>query len=348
MRGEPLDNIRLTRSANLTGRNNVRNWLDRVFAWHYACPMDLDADRCYQIPEHSLSIPLQLGFRGALAWSAMTGFLNSRATGRTERLLGDRYMRSMRVGGHAGWIAARPATPGVLQVDVCPSLLPVLPELQVRLRRLFDLDANPAIIENHLAQHPFLSELIQRCPGLRVPGAIDGFELALRAILGQQITVKAATTIFGRFVEVFGKVIATPFPEIDRLPPSAEVIANARLQQLIDRGLTRRRAETVSLVARAVAEGVIRFDPSMDAAEVRRRLRDIPGIGEWTVEYIALRGLGDPDAFPHSDLGLMRALKVEKPGALAAVAEAWRPWRAYAALHVWNSLGAGSAKTAAP
>jgi AraC family transcriptional regulator, regulatory protein of adaptative response / DNA-3-methyladenine glycosylase II len=163
----------------------------------------------------------------------------------------------------------------------------------------------------------------------------------LRAVLGQQITVKAATTIFGRFVATFGATVESPRPEVTRLAPEAADVANATLQQLIDRGLTQRRAASVQALARAVADGFVKLDPPVDAAAMRQALQELPGIGPWTAEYVAMRALGDPDAFPHSDLGLMRAARIETPKALLARAEAWRPWRSYAALHLWHAGATG-------
>jgi AraC family transcriptional regulator of adaptative response / DNA-3-methyladenine glycosylase II len=192
-----------------------------------------------------------------------------------------------------------------------------------------------------LKQKPELRAYLRRTSGLRVPGTLNGFELALRAILGQQISVKAATTVFGRFVDVFGGKLETPDPEVNRVAPDAADVANATLQQLIDRGLNRRRAESVQALARAVADGRVRLEPQGDAGPTRAALQELPGIGPWTAEYVAMRALGDPDAFPHSDLGLMQALQLEKPAALLARAEAWRPWRAYAALHLWHGYSAG-------
>ncbi|HYQ14493.1 MAG TPA: hypothetical protein VEQ58_02010, partial [Polyangiaceae bacterium] len=144
-----------------------------------------------------------------------------------------------------------------------------------------------------------------------------------------------------RFVSTFGGRIETPDPEVDGLPPNASDVANASLQQLIDRGLTSKRAESVSALARAVADGTVKLDPPVDVTEARAALRELPGIGPWTAEYVAMRALGDPDAFPHSDLGLLQALKLDKPAALLARAEAFRPWRAYAALHLWHGYAAG-------
>ncbi|HXK17832.1 MAG TPA: AlkA N-terminal domain-containing protein [Polyangiaceae bacterium] len=291
--------------------------------------------------ERQPQILIKLGYRAPLAWQTLIGFLADRAGTRTEKVNGDSYLRTVRLGQHRGFIAARPFGPGLLGVEVSPTLLAVLPDLRMRLRRLFDLEASPLVIDAFLRRQPDLRAHLKRTTGLRVPGAISGFELALRAVLGQQITVKAATTIFGRFVETFGSKIETPDPDVDRVAPDAADVANATLQQLIDRGLTSRRAASVHALARAAADGSVKLDPPVDFAAMRGALQELPGIGPWTAEYVAMRALGDPDAFPHSDLGLLNALKLEKPAALLARAEAWRPYRAYAALHLWHGYAAG-------
>lgn len=287
------------------------------------------------------SSALTLDFTGPLAWGALSGFLAGRGSGRTECLLGQQYVRTVRIDDHTGWISAQPTGTNVMKVDVSPSLLPVLPTLQQRLRRLFDLDANPLVIDAQLSANARLAQMVTTTPGIRVPGAMDGFELALRAVIGQQISVKSATTVFGRFVEVFGQPIETPFSNLDRLAPRAEDIANASLPELIALGLTGKRAQTVHFLARSVADKLIQLSPSADAGEVRGALLALPGIGPWTTEYIAMRALADPDAFPASDLALMKIMGADKPAQLLKEAEAWRPWRAYAAIHVWHSLQAG-------
>lgn len=284
---------------------------------------------------------LKLGFRPPLAWLPLVRFLAGRAGVGTEKVSGERYVRTVRLGKARGFFSAAPLAANLLGVRISPSLLPVLPELRARLRRLFDLEANPAVIDVFLQRQPELRLRLRRTPGLRVPGTLNGFELALRAVLGQQISVKAATTVFGRFVDVFGSKLETLEPEVNRVAPDAADVANATLQQLIDRGLNRRRAESVQALSRAVADGSVRLDPPVDAAKMRAALQELPGIGPWTAEYVAMRALGDPDAFPHSDLGLLQALELDKPAALLARAEAWRPWRAYAALHLWHGHSAG-------
>ena len=150
-----------------------------------------------------------------------------------------------------------------------------------------------------------------------------------------------ALMIFGRVVETFGSKVETPDPDVDRVGPDAADVANASLQQLIDRGLTQKRAESVRALARAAADGSVKLEPPVDFTAMRGLLQELPGIGPWTAEYIAMRALGDPDAFPSSDLGLLNALKLAKPAALQALAEGWRPFRAYAALHLWHGSYAG-------
>ena len=291
--------------------------------------------------EPGQQILLKLGFRAPLAWQSLIDFLAGRAGTRTEKVNGDSYLRTVRWGRHRGFIVAKPLGPTLLGVHVASSLLPVLPELRMRLRRLFDLEANPIAIDACLGRQPELRAHLTRMPGLRVPGSLSGFELALRAVLGQQISVKAATTIFGRFVETFGGKVETPDPAVDRVGPDADDVANATLQQLIDRGLNRKRAESVQALARAAADGSVKLEPPVDLVAMRGALQELPGIGPWTAEYIAMRALGDPDAFPHSDLGLLNAMKLERPAALAALSEGWRPFRAYAALHLWHGYATG-------
>lgn len=330
--------LRVVDVAFACGFASVRQF-NRLFVEAYR--MNPSALRQRKTTETGTGIPLKLGFRGPLAWPALAGFLAGRGSGRTECLIDDQYVRTIAIGAHSGWIAAQPAAKSILKVDVSPSLLPVLPALQLRLRRLFDLDASPLVIDNQLGNNPQLRPLVERTPGLRVPGAVDGFELALRAIVGQQVSVKSATTVFGRFVERFGRPVQTPFAALDRLAPTAEDVAAVEVSELIALGLTGKRAATVLHLARAVASGELRLDPGADGEQTRAQLLALPGIGPWTTEYIAMRALGDPDAFPASDLALMKIMGTDKPKVLETKAEAWRPWRAYAAIHVWHSLNAG-------
>lgn len=285
-------------------------------------------------------IVLKLGYRPPLDWNGLIGFLASRGAAVMEQAVDGAYRRTVRLGGRTGWLAASvpDGARHELHLQISDSLVPVLTPLLARIRQLFDLNADPTPIDDHLRADPILGPCVEASPGLRIPGGLDGFEVALRAILGQQISVRAATTLFGRFAQQFGDPIDTPWPEVTRTPPDAERIAAASLQSVIDLGLPSRRAQTIQLVARAVIDGHIRLSPTTDAAATMEALQALPGIGPWTVQYLAMRVLAQSDALPASDLGLMRAAGCETPRALQQRAEAWRPWRSYAAMHLWQSL----------
>jgi AraC family transcriptional regulator of adaptative response / DNA-3-methyladenine glycosylase II len=212
----------------------------------------------------------------------------------------------------------------------------------VRLRNLFDLDARPDVIACDLALDPLLAPWIEQRPGLRVPGAFDSFELGMRAILGQQVSVRGASTLAGRFARRFGEAIETPLACLNRIGPTAEALAVARVTTLAGLGLPNARAESLRNLARVVARREIDLEPGVDPTAVVAKLVELPGIGPWTAEYIAMRALRWPDAFPAGDLGLVKASRLKSAKALEKAAERWRPWRAYAAMHLWESLKAPS------
>lgn len=294
------------------------------------------------ICESADMIVLKLGYRPPIAWAHLSGFLASRGANGVEHADKGCYRRTVRLRSHRGWLSATLLDQqNQIRIELASSLMPVLPQLLMQLRRLFDLDANPQIIEAQLSKHTQLRKLIRHLPGLRVPGALDVFELASRAIIGQQVSVKAATTLFNRYVRAFGEPIETPYVELTHLAPTPERVAQASLQSLIDLGLTSKRAQTLQGLAQAMVSGQLRVEPAADAGMTMVALKQLPGIGDWTASYIAMRALRDPDAFPQGDLGLLKALQLDRPKALLAVAEDWRPWRAYAALHLWNGLNSG-------
>ena len=297
---------------------------------------------------HADMITLKLAYRPPLDWPRLVAFLVSRGASGVECAQGQRYLRtaSLDVAGttHSGWFAAQPLPQQhALRLEISTTLMPALAPLLARVRRLFDLDANPRIIEEHLSRDARLKPIVRRQAGLRVPGAFDGFELALRAVLGQQVSVKGASTLYGRFAAAFGEPAmfesgAASHEGLKFFAPTSRRIAAARVRELIALGLTTKRAETILGLARAVAGGEIKLEPGVDIEATMRRLQALPGIGAWTAHYVAMRALGHPDAFPHADLGLMKALGLRKPGDMLAAAEPWRPWRAYAAHHLWASL----------
>jgi AraC family transcriptional regulator of adaptative response / DNA-3-methyladenine glycosylase II len=178
--------------------------------------------------------------------------------------------------------------------------------------------------------------LAEKNPGLRVPGAFDGFEIAVRAVLGQQVSVIAARTLAGRFAAAFGEPATSPFDEISLAFPSPESVVQCTVESVAKIGVPRTRAETILEIARAIAHGELALTPGADAPAVIERLKSIVGVGDWTAHYVAMRALAWPDAFPASDLGIMKALGVKSPKRTLEIAEVWRPWRAYAVMHLWS------------
>src|SRR3954453_2455580 len=202
-------------------------------------------------------------------------------------------------------------------------------DLVARCRRLLALDADPVAVDDVLSADPLLAPLVSRRPGIRVPGTVDAFELAVRAVLGQQVSVGAARTFAARLVAQCGKPLDAPRGSLTHSFPTAETLADHPLDGV---GLTGSRAASLRALADAVASGRVSLDATADREQARAALLALPGIGPWTGEYIAMRALRDPDAFPATDLVLRRAL-----GTSTVRAESWRPWRAYAAMHLWQS-----------
>ncbi len=294
------------------------------------------------------TLTLRLAHRDALDWTAITGYLGPRAIPGVEEVAGGVYRRAIAGDGFAGVVELAPdpdTKSGALRLRVPLAATPELANLAARARALCDLDAEPAAIAEHLREDVRLRPALARFGSPRVPGCWDRFELAVRAILGQQVSVAAATTLAGRLVARFGEEL----PLEDRLTrcfPAPEVLAGADLASI---GLTRARAETVRTLSRAVTNGepLLELAPSLEEAVAR--LRALPGIGDWTAQYIALRALGEPDAFPAGDLGLRHALaegeSLPTEAAVRRRAESWRPWRGYAALLLWGELTSDGMET---
>jgi AraC family transcriptional regulator of adaptative response / DNA-3-methyladenine glycosylase II len=327
----------LTQVAFAAGFESVRRF-NALFRSHYRLtPSTLR--RSSTKPVASDCLRLLLAYRPPMDWNALLGFLAARAIPGVEQVTDDTYSRTVGIGERRGWLSVSAvANRHLLAVDLSTALAPSLPAILSRLRNLFDLDARPDVIAGHLAQEPLLATGVATRPGLRVPGAFDSFELAMRAILGQQVTVRGATTLAGRFAERFGEAIDTPLPALNRITPKAQAIAAARSSTLCGIGLPAARAESLRNLARVIARGEVDLEPGVDPTMLIRRLMDLPGIGPWTAEYIAMRALHWPDAFPAGDLGLMKATGMKSAKLLERAAERWRPWRAYAAMHLWESL----------
>ena len=325
--------------ALAAGFGSVRRFNETIARTYQRTPTRLRqlAHRATTAPDHEYWF--RLPFRPPFDWERMLAFLSPRATPGVEAVEHGCYRRTILAGGLSGSIEAFLENDGAehgggaLGVRICipdPRWLFLIIE---RIRQMFDLNANPFEISSQLSADSLLAQAVARHPGVRVPGCWDGFELAVRAILGQQVTVKGASTLAGRLVREFGTAVA-PRSGLTHLFPAPEMLAGADLARV---GLPAARAETIRGLAAAVCDGRIAFTGVPDLRDFLSRLRRLPGIGDWTAQYVAMRALGDPDAFPASDLGLLRAAGMRHARALEQRSHAWRPWRAYAAIHLWQS-----------
>lgn len=282
---------------------------------------------------------LQLAYRPPYDWAGVLAFLSARQLKGVEWATDSFYARTVQLGDHQGWIKVTQAKDkNALLMEFTHSLTPVLPTLLRRTRELFDLDARPDMIAAQLGKDPRLAPLVKQTPGMRVPGAFNGFELGVRAIIGQQVTVKAATTISCRFAEAFGEPIVTPFSDLNRLTPAAERIARASVDDVAKLGIVSARSKSIIALAQAQNSGAARLDGGIhrNPDEVIRQLIELPGIGPWTAHYIAMRALRWPDAFPKDDIAVRNNLGGVSAKQAEEMSSAWRPWRSYAVLHIWR------------
>ncbi len=322
------------------GFRTVRRFNATIRSVYDRTPMQIRRLAQHAAEEPENEYVFRLRFRPPFDWTGMLAFLGPRATPGVESIGQGCYRRTISVGGCNGFlevwleendnaIAAR--------IHLCdPRWLFLAVE---RLRHMFDLNADPFEIAARLGDDPLLTRQVTANPGLRVPGCWDGFELAVRAILGQQVTVKGATTLAGRLTDEFGLPFAANHG-LTRLFPPPQALAHANLTKI---GLPGARADSIRILAQAVMDGQISFSGVIDVSAFLARFRELPGIGEWTAQYVAMRAFGDPDAFPSSDLGLLRAASMSRPKKLETRSIAWRPWRAYAAMYLWR----GAAKDVA-
>ncbi len=332
----------MTDIAIASGFGSTRRFNDAFRNTYNRTPRELRRHRAVVDPAAGLSV--QLSYRMPFDLSSLLAFFEQRAIPGVEVVSGGRYLRSIVIDGEPAVIDLQGHDGNVMLTVHGARTRSLLPITQ-RVRGMFDLDASPDDISRVLSRDQFLKPLLKRQSGIRVPGAWDGFELTVRAILGQQVSVAAATTFSGRVALRYGDKLnmAIPGIEADVVPnlvfPKPQKMLRARLGDL---GVIRSRAATIRRVAKAVVEGQVSFDPTQTTDVFCRSLVAIKGIGEWTAQYVAMRALKNPDAFPHADLGLLRAFDAPqrermKPAELKLRAEAWRPWRAYAALLLWSS-----------
>lgn len=330
----------MTEVAFASGFGSVRSFNQRVRETFGASPTELrrKRGRGASRPEGG-GITLRLAYRPPFDWDALLGFLTPRATPGVEAVQDGVYRRTFALDGESGTIAVRPRA-GSHHVELHVETAGGAPLLSLveRVRDVFDLWADPHSVRTHLRRDPDLRTLLRRHDGLRVPGAWDGFELAVRAVLGQQVTVRGATTLTGRLAERFGRLLSVGSDGLTHAFPTPEDLVDAEIEGI---GLPGGRARTLRTLARAVREDPMLLDPARDARATIARLCELPGIGPWTAEYVAMRALREPDAFPAGDLGLRKALGNGTPlgeRQLAERSERWRPWRSYAAMALWESL----------
>ena len=324
----------VTQVALASGFASLRRF-NAAFVERYRLqPSRLRRERAQAAPD----APLRLAWRPPYDVDAVLGFFAQRALPGVEQVDGLALRRTLRMVHHGqaidGWVEARfvPAR-HELELHAAPALAPLLGPLLQRVRHWLDLDADPAAIDPVLALMPLPAR-----EGTRLPASLDGFELAVRVILGQQVTVKAARTLVTRLVERFGEPVATPFPALTRLFPTAAVIAAADAEAIGLLGIVRQRVKAMQALAAAVAAGDIDLQRGAPLAATLQALTALPGIGDWSAQLIAMRALAWPDAWPASDIGLMNALGSRDAKQITRQAEAWRPWRAYAVMRLWHHL----------
>ena len=330
--------VPVTATAFAAGFASVRQFNDTVRAVYAATPSELRRRRSRGGAAAPGTLTLRLAARTPLDAAGVLSFLGERAVPGIEEVVDGAYRRVLSLPHGPATVSLRDGGDHVS----CTLRLTHLGDLGAavaRCRRLLDLDADPVAVDEHLGADPWLGPLVRRAPGTRVPGHVDGAELAVRAVLGQQVSVAAARTLAARLVRSLGE----PLPEPDgglthRFPTPAAVAA----MDPTALAMPRARARALLGLAAALADGSLTIDAGADRAHTERGLLALPGIGPWTASYVALRALGDPDALLSGDIGVRNALRrLGHPGdagGTAALAERWRPWRAYAAIHLWRSL----------
>lgn len=307
----------------------------------------------HQLEEQKEIGPMKIPFQAPMHWKSLVDFLQFRAIPGVEHVEDNQYFRTIMYEGKSGWISAKlVAGENFLQVYIAYPDTEKHFLMVEKIKSLFDLNASAKEIQQQLSHHSTIKDVVAQFPGIRIPGSWDPFELTVRAILGQQISVKAATTLAARITKKFGIPITVtdpkPPPSLSFLFPTAEILADADLTNL---GITKSRSATIKALACAVCEGDLPYhqislgypstDVSKDNGDFIQQLKQIRGIGDWTANYVAMRVLREPDAFPASDLVLrkMAAQNANSPlntKQMLEKAESWRPWRAYATMYLWK------------
>jgi len=309
--------------ASIAGFNSARR-LNDLFQVHYRLT-PTTWRRSKKPPGDMITLTLQ--YREPYALAPLLGFFQARALPAVEIFTDSAYSRTVQIKECVGWMQISLPSAGKCTVSITPSLAPVIPQIIHRTKRMLDLDASPDAI------HCAISSL-NPIPGLRLPGAFSPFETAIRAILGQQVSVAGASTLAARLVQKFGEPIETGVAGLMHLFPTPGQLASCSPEEIAQIGLPLARAKTITSFAQAVASKSISLTSGLE----EKALTALPGIGPWTAQYILMRCTADPDAFPNGDLGLLKAFGTKSHEELNLAAEAWRPYRAYAAIQLWNQL----------
>jgi AraC family transcriptional regulator, regulatory protein of adaptative response / DNA-3-methyladenine glycosylase II len=336
--------LRVTDVAMAAGFGSIRRFND-LFKTHYQLRPNELRKKTQVVDQSNYAITLSLGYRPPYAWHSVISFLAGRAISGVESVTDDTYRRTVAIKKgetvHYGWISvANQQKQNVLSVTLASTLLPVLSQVLARIRLLFDINCSPDNVYQKLVAMNELAPDI--CvPGIRVPGCFDPFEMSVRAILGQQITVKAAKTLAARLVEFFGERMENPFEELSHTFPHSDrfcALIGPIEDHLGPLGITGARARSILALATALRTDSVTLSSSADPADEMEKLRKLPGFGPWTVQYVAMRALGWPDAFPHTDYGVRKALSDRPAKEILRMSRAWSPWRSYATILLWNSL----------
>ncbi len=335
--------LSMTEIAHASGFGSVRRFNEAFALAMGRAPTSLRRAASGKAGKGAKGTTLTLGYVPPFEWSQFVSFFEARALPGVEHVDAHGYTRTIafadpKGGDQTGTIHVAPAPKkDALSLTVVFPDVTRLPTIVARVRRMFDLDADVRAIGRVLKRDPSLRSRLRARPGLRVPGAWDPFESAIRAILGQQVSVARAGQLAGVIIERWGAPFASDHASLTRTFPSAAVLAEALPEARL--GMPGARTRALATLAKEAAENPALFSPSTSIEDARAILRGLTGIGSWTEEYVALRALRDPDGFPASDVGLLRALEVNgerpSPDELAERAEAWRPFRAYAAQHLW-------------
>ena len=321
--------------AMSAGFESLRRFNDAFKSRYRLTPSELRRSQPEQLEQSAYSF--EISVRPPFSWEFLVKFWSSRLIPHVESIVDNVYYRSVLIGEHRGWISVGPSDkPCTCRLRISSELSSELNSVMARVKNMIDSRADPSEIVRHLGGCSLLKPKLARVPGLRLPGAFDGFECGVRTIVGQQISVKAATTVAGRIADRFGEPTIDFPPSLTRTFPLPSTLATISKRDLMAVGLTARRAETIQQFALSYAENTIRLEPGSDPDRLRESFVELPGIGPWTAEYLLMRATSWPDAFPSSDLGIVKATGLSGKR-LIERAEKWRPWRSYATILLWQA-----------